>query len=200
MDDESTPLDIAEAAASVFLGDTSGADYQPPASPELPLQLLPLSWLLGTWRGHGRGDYPTVEEFSYGQEVTFSHRGQPMIEYVSHSWSLADGQLLTAESGFLRPTGNGEVEAVISQGNGVVELSYGTVEGVKLELASDFVARTSTGDEVSGLHRLYGLLEGVLLYAIDKSAEGHPLQPHLWGRLYRAKAQPEAGVDEAVRS
>lgn len=186
--DTDTPLDIGDAAASIYLGDTSGADFRPPADNDLHPALLPLSWLLGTWRGHGRGDYPTVQEFSYGQELTFSHRGKPLLELVSHTWSLDDGRPLAVETGFLRPQPDGSIEAVISHGSGVVELSYGTLEGVKLELASDFMARTSSAQEVSGLHRLYGLLEGVLLYAIDMSAVGQPLQPHLWGRLYRSKA------------
>jgi hypothetical protein len=185
--DETTPIDLGDAAASIHLGDTSGAEFMPPVTADLHPALLPLSWLLGTWRGHGRGDYPTVEEFSYGQEVTFSHRGKPLLEYVSRSWALDDARPLAVETGYLRARPEGVVEAVISHGSGIVELSYGTIEGVKLELASDFVARTSSAQEVSGLHRLYGLLEGVLLYAIDMSAVGQPLQPHLWGRLYRAR-------------
>jgi THAP4-like, heme-binding beta-barrel domain len=186
--DSDPPLDLGDAAASLHLGDTTGADFEPPAGADLQPALLPLSWLLGTWRGHGRGDYPTIEEFSYGQEITFSHRGKAVLEYVSHSWSLdADARPLAVESGFLRPQPDGTVEALITQASGVVEVSYGTIEGVKLELASDFVARTSSALDVSGLHRLYGLLEGVLLYAIDMSAVGQPLQPHLWGRLYRTR-------------
>ena len=191
MDSDATPLDLGDAAASVHLGDTSGADFQPPQGADLHPALLPLSWLLGTWRGHGRGDYPTIEEFSYGQEVSFSHRGKPLLEYVSRSWSLDDARPLAVETGYLRPQPDGTVEALITQGSGVVEVSYGTVEGVKLELASDFVARTSSAVEVSGLHRLYGLLEGVLLYAVDMSAVDQPLQPHLWGRLYRVTHLPE---------
>jgi len=180
-------MDGPDGNASIDLSDTAGADFRPPAKADLPTALLPLSWLLGTWRGHGRGDYPTVEEFSYGQEITFSHVGKPLLEYVSHSWSLDDDRPLATEAGYLRPQPGGVVEAVITHGSGVVELAYGTVEGVKLELASDFVARTASAQEVTGLHRLYGLVEGVLLYAVDMSAVGQELQPHLWGRLYRSK-------------
>jgi hypothetical protein len=28
----------------------------------------PISYLLGTWRGEGKGRYPTIEDFSYGEE------------------------------------------------------------------------------------------------------------------------------------
>lgn len=187
--DGDTPLDPADAVASLALGDTAGADFRPPEKADLHPALLPLSWLLGTWRGHGRGDYPTIDEFAYGQEVVFAHRGKPVLEYVSRTWALDDERPLAVETGYLRPQPGGVVEAVITHGSGIVELAYGTVEGVKLELASDFVARTSSAKEVSGLHRLYGLIEGVLLYAVDMSAVGQDLQPHLWGRLYRGKAE-----------
>ena len=29
----------------------------------------PLAWLLGGWRGNGEGDYPTIEKFTWGQEL-----------------------------------------------------------------------------------------------------------------------------------
>ena len=34
--------------------------------------------------------------------------------------------------------------------------------------------------------RLYGLVEGDLLYAYDMAAMGQELQPHIWARLQRA--------------
>ena len=47
------------------------------------------------------------------------------------------------------------------------------------------VARTATAKEVTGNHRLYGIVDGALLYAVDMAAVGQPLQPHLSARLER---------------
>ena len=47
------------------------------------------------------------------------------------------------------------------------------------------MVRTHTAKEYVGGHRLYGLVEGDLLWAYDMAAMGQDLQPHLWGRLVR---------------
>ena len=51
---------------------------------------------------------------------------------------------------------------------------------------TDAVARTETAKEYTAGKRLYGNVEGDLLYAYDMAAVGQPLQPHLWARLQRA--------------
>ena len=55
----------------------------------------------------------------------------------------------------------------------------------KIELVSEVVARTETAKAVTGLRRLYGLVEGDLAYAIDMAAVEQPLQSHLSARLAR---------------
>lgn len=35
--------------------------------------VVPLSFLLGTWRGDGESGFPTISSFKYGEEITFSH-------------------------------------------------------------------------------------------------------------------------------
>ena len=56
----------------------------------------------------------------------------------------------------------------------------------KLELRTAGVGYTETAKEVTAGHRLYGNVEGDLLYAYDMAAVGQELQPHLWARLKRA--------------
>ena len=78
-----------------------------------------------------------------------------------------------------------EVEALITNPTGIMELYLGRVNGTQLEMATDAVLRTSTAKEVTAGHRLYGLVDGDLWFAFDMAAVGQELQPHLWGRLVR---------------
>jgi hypothetical protein len=63
---------------------------------------------------------------------------------------------------------------------------YGRLDGTKIELATDAVVRTKTAKEYTGGKRLYGLVDGDLLWAYDMAAVGQSLQPHIWARLQRA--------------
>ena len=74
---------------------------------------------------------------------------------------------------------------LLAHPTGYVELYVGEIDGLKVELSTDAVVRTATAKEVSANHRLYGIVEGELLYAQDMSAMGHDLTPHLSARLKR---------------
>jgi hypothetical protein len=74
---------------------------------------------------------------------------------------------------------------LISTPTGIVELYLGRVTGTQIELVTDAVLRTSTAKEVTAGHRLFGIVEGALLYAQEMAAVGHPLSPHLSARLIR---------------
>jgi hypothetical protein len=163
--------------------------------PDLHPALLGLLPLVGVWRGRGQGDYPTIEGFHYAQEVRFSHDGRPFLFYESRAWVIdVDGNPVkpsNRETGWWRPVLAGgkatdEVEVLLSQPTGIMELYIGQAKGTtQWELATDAVIRTSTAKEVRGAKRLYGIVEGALLYAFDLAAVGQQLQPHLSARLER---------------
>jgi hypothetical protein len=160
--------------------------------------LAPVAFLVGTWRGEGVGGYPTIESFRYRQEIVFGHEGKPVLGYRSRTWRVGDGRPLAVESGYWRPQPDGGIEAVIAHGSGIVEVSLGRIDGVKIELSTDLLARTATAREVGALHRLYGLVAGKLMYAIDMAASGEPLQPHLSAELERESGtglDPGAGTE-----
>lgn len=158
-------------------------------STDLPTELVPIAFLLGTWQGAGVGGYPTVEEFQFGQEITFSYDGRPFIAYSSRSWLLDDsGQQvrpLASESGYWRPQPEGGLEVLLAHPSGIAEIYVGEAVGAKVELRTDVVARTQTAKAYTAGHRLYGLVEGDLLWAFDMAAVGKAIQPHLSARLKR---------------
>ena len=150
----------------------------------------PLAWMLGTWQGNGRGDYPTIEPFQYAQELIFTHDGRPFFHYFARAWivdeagdKVREGAL---ETGFLRCKPEGKVELVLTHHTGFAEVWYGEAGAGKLDLTTDAVVRTETAKEYVAGKRLYGNVEGDLLYAFDMAAMGQGLQPHLWARLQRA--------------
>ena len=162
-------------------------------APDLHERLEPLSFLVGTWRGLGVVGYPTIEEQRYEQELVFAHDGRPFLEYSSRTWILdAAGQRVrpgAREAGWWRPgRERRDVEVLLAHPTGIVEVYVGEVVFSKIELQTDVVARTETAKEVNALHRLYGLVEGDLAYAVDMAAVGQPLQPHLSARLSRVDA------------
>jgi len=172
-------------------GDLASAFEQPftpdDVVPALHPALEPYSFLLGTWRGVGVGGYPTIESFRFGQEIVFGHAGKPVMSYVSRSWVLDDeGNVLRpggGESGFWRVDAAGELEVVLAHAAGIVEVWIGTLAFGRIELTTDVVARTASAKVVTAGRRLYGMVDGDLLYAYDMAAVGQPLGPHLSARL-----------------
>lgn len=164
---------------------------------ELPEAILPISWLLGAWRGIGKGGYPGSGDFTFEQEVVFSNDGRPFLIYNSRSWVLNDeGERIkpgAMESGFWRPQPNNEVEVLITHPTGISEMYQGTVTvtgienaeitGARAELKTDAVMRTATAKEVNSGTRLYGLVNGELMWVYEMAAMGQSLQPHLSARL-----------------
>jgi hypothetical protein len=166
----------------------------------IPDQLVPLSWLIGTWVGVGVVGYPTIEDAQFGQEVTFATDGRPFLSYWSRSWLLDDAgervRPLATEAGFWRPRPDNRVELLLAHPTGYAEVWVGDVTvtgivdavitGARVELQSDVVARTESSKEYTGGTRLYGLVEGDLLYRFDMAAVGNPLTAHLSARLTKA--------------
>jgi hypothetical protein len=158
--------------------------------PEEHPAIAPLSFLLGRWKGTGKGGYPTIEDFDFAQEVTFTHIGKPYLIYSSRTWRLStdeDGRLMRGADG--EP--DSRVEVVLAHPTGITEIYLGEVRGTRIDLATDVVARTETSKPVTAGKRLYGLVpsevregEKDLAYAFDMAAMGLPLTPHLSAVLH----------------
>jgi len=151
--------------------------------------LMPIAWLVGRWEGTGKGTYPDTDDFDFGQQIDFAHNGGPYLHYLSQTFEVdAEGRAVrprSMETGFWRPQSDGALEVVLCHPAGIAEVWYGTIAGAKIELATDAVIRTATAEDYSAGQRLYGTVEGDLLWTFDKAAAGRPLQSHMWARLRR---------------
>jgi hypothetical protein len=84
----------------------------------------------------------------------------------------------------LRNTTDGfDVEAAIIHPTGVNELYVGRVLKGRIDLSTDAVLRSPNAKEYSAATRLYGLVEGKLLWAWDIAALGRELTSHASGQL-----------------
>jgi hypothetical protein len=78
-----------------------------------------------------------------------------------------------------------DMEATMCTPTGIMELYLGKVTDTRLEMATDAIVRSATAKVVTGGHRLFGIVEGALLYAFDMAAQGRVMEPHLSARLIR---------------
>lgn len=153
----------------------------------LPDEVGFLAPLLGTWAGEGRGEYPTMEAFDYGERLTFDHVGDAFLQYVHRSWLLEDGTPLHFERGFLRPGAEaGSVELTLAHPLGLTEVSHGTLVDGHMDLVSTSMGRTASGMAVVGVERRYRIDGDEIAYELDMATETTPMVRHLSGRLRRA--------------
>jgi hypothetical protein len=155
---------------------------------ELNSALKPLAFLLGTWRGEGQGDYPTVKPFRYREEIRFTHNGKTFLIYSQRTEAIDSGQPMHAESGYLRSVGEGNVEFVIAQPIGFAEISVGHVRGTRIEVECGNLARTPTAKAVTGISRSFWLEGQTLHYETRMAMEGIALATHLTASFSRVES------------
>ena len=183
---------MERAYASFFASSSVMAPYVtrllplPPVEPAPHPEVLPLAFLLGTWLGEGKGEYPTIQAFAYGEEIRFWHVGKPFLAYTQRTWALDDGRPLHAEMGYWRPQPGGRIELVMSHPTGVVEVSQGTLSGSSIDVASTALGLTGSAKEVTRLERSFRIEGDVITYEIRMAAVGIPLTHHLSAELKRS--------------
>lgn len=159
--------------------------------------VAPLAFLLGTWRGEGRGEYPSIDSFRYDEEVEFWHIGKPFIGYHQRTSQPGTGAPMHTESGFWRVAtpvdhlgalGPGDavaIEATITQPTGLSEVLVGTLVNGRLDVRAIEVVRTPTAKEVTEVERIIEVDGDVMRYEVRMAAVGLPLQGHLEAELRR---------------
>ena len=172
---------------------------------DLAPEVYPLAWLVGRWEGHGVLEYPDIPATDVLHRIDFTHDGGPYLEYRAAITVMGPdgepGQVWSVETGFWRvspevPEGieleeyQHPIEVVLTDASGYVSVYVGAVGNGRVDLGTDLMARTASAPEVAGATRLYGHVNGELMWAWDLAAFGKELQSYLSGRLSRIEASP----------
>ena len=80
-----------------------------------------------------------------------------------------------------------DIEVSLVHSDGISELYLGQIKGPRIDIATDAVVRPSGAKAYAAATRMYGLVDGHLLWAWDIAALGHPLGAHASARLSKAQ-------------
>jgi len=145
----------------------------------------PFDRLAGRWRGGGEGSYPTIESFTYTEELVVEPvPGRPLAHWRSRTRDAGNGEPRHAESGFLRTTPAG-IELVVAHGFGTVETAGGTFDDDVLAVSSLAVTGTPSAKRIDAIERRYELDGETLRYTVSMAAVGLDLTHHLRATLER---------------
>ena len=152
-------------------------------TPEPHPQIAALVPLLGSWRGTGRGHYPTITPFEYDEELRFWHVGKPWVGYEQRT--RIDGSPSHSETGFWRPVEDGGIEMVIAHAFGTVEVQRGHVTEGRVEVRDSTLSWTPTAKPIEAVARTFEFDGDRLRYAVEMALGEHELQSHLEATLER---------------
>ena len=157
---------------------------------ELPLHpsCEPVAFLLGSWRGEGRGGYPGMHSFAYREEMRVWHTGKPYLAFEQRTWQTDGekaGREIHGELGYLRCHEDGSLELIVAMAPGHAEVSTGSAGGTRIELASTEVLDTTSAAPVAAVKRTWWLEGDVLRYDLEMSALDQPMSWHLSAELRR---------------
>ncbi len=160
-------------------------------TPALHPALDALTPLVGTFRGEGTGDFPTIEPFRFGEEVSFLPRGGPVLAYSQRTWDPPTERPMHGETGFLRPAGDGRIELLLAHTFGLTELQEGTIafaevpEGLRLVLESTAIGVAGTAKAVDHVRRELTLTGDLLRSELWMTYAGVETGQHLRSELHR---------------
>ncbi|HLS25167.1 MAG TPA: FABP family protein [Beutenbergiaceae bacterium] len=150
--------------------------------------LAPVAALIGTWRGDGRGEYPTITPFRYTEELIFTDVDKPFLHYIQRTWSPT-GEPMHTETGYLRVTAEQDVEFILAQPTGQTELAEGSLTirpaGLRIQTRAR-VLNAASAKRVEETIRSLDLIDEELETTFAMAAVGVPMTHHLRSVLHRS--------------
>jgi hypothetical protein len=149
--------------------------------------------LEGTWRGEGRGGYPTVTSFDYRETLVFARRDEKTLAYEQRAQKRYDGGTEYLEShwenGFISILENDDLQLVNIQIGGRSEILVGTIESLDAIFRVHFVSKTLTNDpRMVSSARTFELEGDILRYEMEmQTTKVDQSTPHLKIILQRIK-------------
>jgi hypothetical protein len=144
------------------------------------------SWLLPSTDSGTGVDTALASELGYwriGRKLGDGDPGPAMLPGVGdRPFQTAD-----AVETLRNDAGGFDLEVSLIHPGGVQELYLGQVKGARIDLATDAVMRSASAKDYAAATRIYGLVEGALLWAWDIAALGQDLRTHASGRLERVE-------------
>ena len=83
--------------------------------------------------------------------------------------------------------GGFDIEVSILHPSGISELYIGQIKGARVDLATDAVLRSQSSKDYRAATRMFGLVDGALMWVWDIAALGNPMASHASARLERTQ-------------
>ncbi|BDV31334.1 FABP family protein [Microbacterium terricola] len=140
------------------------------------------AWMLDA---DGHSDVPLVSEIGFwrlSRVADDSDAGPGLLP----ARSAASAPRTADDVEALRNAAGGfDIEVSLVHSDGVTELYLGQIKGPRIDIATDAVVRTAAAKPYTAATRMYGLVDGHLLWAWDIAALGSELASHASARLAR---------------
>ena len=105
----------------------------------------------------------------------------PAVTARESARTVDDVEALRTEAGGF------DLEVAIVHSDGICELYLGQARGPRIDLATHAIVRPAGAKPYASASRMYGYVDGHLLWAWDIAALGSPLSAHASARLARAE-------------
>ena len=159
--------------------------------PEVSEELLSVLPLLGEWHGEGgrRRRPGTTGSASGSGSATTAGASSPTSRAPGGSPTTARSSAPTSGS----PVSGARAARTTSSCSSPARTAWSSSTSARArtttswELTTDVLARTPDAPDVTRAVRLYGIVDGALMYAIDRAGADEPLRPAMSARLERIR-------------